>query len=1131
MLKKLPWKKCCFVFLSFLAFFSQQLLSPQTTLALINGPGVVGPEIAVPGAGDTVIKAQGYTGTVSVINYLRQGQLEPFNSVPIKNLNQPVILRVDIDAKTPDSDITHYAQKLREVGPSEFPNGIKVVVLSVEANNLDPEFWNDPGIDLNTAGRNYAAKFIKFAQALGDAYPLAPAPPDLFNGVYSADPWMAGFTSSGACSYVDNNVADIFELTPTVGGGAPWNAVHLYQQQKLCGAEVIHFEGWGINPNTPPTVKEQVDWYERTPLPEGIDSASTLIVPHCPPKYVATPPYDWWYYIDGRVFTKEGQEIDPNTCEVSEICDYNDGYKRSDPEFHSLRPYPHCPYEPVVSDINYYMCGNDLVAKEKFAVAYDPATCGNPQTLADGKIECTYSFTDRVVPVEVDLSEAKFPIMGLTEGPYVTNEENRKAGTFTGAQLVNEYVSWYMNGTTFRSENAYPNGAAGVREIIDYSGPLKKLLSIYSQREVRTDQIAKAQQSENKTIADPTEARHDQFAVCTYDVNADIFIQALGTTLGIGIPLQQFLNSYDVNVFRIPWPCFAEPEGLLADILDFIGAANVEKHRLMAWSDHEPPNLNSEKYQDQAFSEYWKDYRKWRGEFCTPTVPVLGFYLCFDETDLGLPDTARPNFWGQLFSYLPLSSTEDRTGYAEADLGATSQPGGSVAVTKIAFTPSDGGDGKLKYLYFPHMQETSELAELLQNTYVPQNQNGFGGGGTRGIYDTSRCEPVESRGSNQPGDRLHGDKTMPGDEVHRIKGDITYSGTYKCQFGKDLEGEYTGNCEQESLSALSIYTAVPKVEEVWDRYVNGAMSIFKRIYPKVALGAPVEKIEDIPAEGEANYSATNAEALAGDPNRQRPGSNAKIYYPHIGSVYDYFLKGVQKALRPKALGLPVTTIGNPPGGPVSDSQILAGINCPTLPPPGGSYTSGILCESGLDACDPSDAGIDPKYLGSMKASAIDIAKRWVSTGGENSNIERCYNEVVRRSLNAGVNPLFTLAIWIQESDASNYNSSVTYCNPEQPENTVQDFGINDTSIAGNFEAQLTEFLKRPFVYPQSLAPQCFTDGCNLGNFSLVFQQGAPGSGQCVVNDAAKAYAKKTITTMAWILPNCTPKYPTDMSCP
>ena len=324
--------------------------------AQANPAGTIGPEIAVPKAGTNVIAAQSYSGVASVINYIDIDGPVAHNSVPIKNLNVPTILRVDISANTSNEDIVAYANSLNNVVDTEFPNGLKVIILGVEVNNLN-WWYGSPGQSydddsIRQGAREYAEKFILFAQTIRQDLPLAPAPPDLFNRDFNADPWMDEFTKSGACPYVDYNVSDIFELTPTVGGGIhTWRDIHLYQQEKMCYKEVIHFEGWGINPNNPPpTVKQQVDWLQDTPLPSGIETATTLILPHV----LRYAPFvdnqrfiDWWYYINGRVFTSDGLEIDPESCTEREKpdCYYDGNLTRPGGTCKSRVPYVHSALE------------------------------------------------------------------------------------------------------------------------------------------------------------------------------------------------------------------------------------------------------------------------------------------------------------------------------------------------------------------------------------------------------------------------------------------------------------------------------------------------------------------------------------------------------------------------------------------------------------------------------------------------------------------------------------------------------------------------------------------------------------------------------------------------------------------
>jgi len=81
-----------------------------------------------------------------------------------------------------------------------------------------------------------------------------------------------------------------------------------------------------------------------------------------------------------------------------------------------------------------------------------------------------------------------------------------------------------------------------------------------------------------------------------------------------------------------------------------------------------------------------------------------------------------------------------------------------------------------------------------------------------------------------------------------------------------------------------------------------------------------------------------------------------------------------------------------------------------------------------------------------KANYIDVASRMITEGKDYAG--ECYNDVVNKSLCAGINPLYTLWVWMHESGASNYGTK----------DKVQDFGINDNSIAENFDAQIKNFL-------------------------------------------------------------------------
>ena len=78
----------------------------------------------------------------------------------------------------------------------------------------------------------------------------------------------------------------------------------------------------------------------------------------------------------------------------------------------------------------------------------------------------------------------------------------------------------------------------------------------------------------------------------------------------------------------------------------------------------------------------------------------------------------------------------------------------------------------------------------------------------------------------------------------------------------------------------------------------------------------------------------------------------------------------------------------------------------------------------------------------------------------NSQWMQCHNDTIKRAVASGVDPLFTLAIWIHESGASNYICGEQYHHGIK----IQDFGYNVPDLAENFTAQIVGFLALPTAY-------------------------------------------------------------------
>lgn len=75
----------------------------------------------------------------------------------------------------------------------------------------------------------------------------------------------------------------------------------------------------------------------------------------------------------------------------------------------------------------------------------------------------------------------------------------------------------------------------------------------------------------------------------------------------------------------------------------------------------------------------------------------------------------------------------------------------------------------------------------------------------------------------------------------------------------------------------------------------------------IATAAKGEHFLDDPGAAILKYTATGSgpgtiEAIAGAPDGNRPGDQAEVYFPHLGGIYDYFLKDMQTMLQPYGLG-------------------------------------------------------------------------------------------------------------------------------------------------------------------------------------------------------------------------------------
>ena len=616
------------------------------------------------------------------------------------------------------------------------------------------------------------------------------------------------------------------------------------------------------------------------------------------------------------------------------------------PEFHSLRPYQAspCGEAPGLSPAQpqALLCGNDLYFKEKFTRTPNSPDANCTQS-SNGSQTCTFNISS-TVDVTIDLTESELPIMGNTDD--VGHGWSVSSDLASEVDRVNEYLSWYLQGTLYRAEDfALGPSPIDQQRIVDFAGPLNKLLPQRVQWDKRENSIRKARES----VTLKSTSRHNQVVGC--------------------IAQTGFLGGLTV------WPCNTNSQFSLGDFLKTFNSATTlfgrQVFRLDDWVDK---GLNLPPIQEnfKRFEDYWKAYLEWRGQACTPSLEIGGrsLYVCIQTV---------PNFYAWLFPYVPYTNNEDAKGevrfvadeFAEGE-SPTLVPQYDPNVKSLSFTPR--GDNK-KYLYFPHMREGANLSRIVQETYVPKGQSGYSGESGGGKpYFTGGCEVLESR--TNPGDDLFGEHIENDDDV--LGGDLTYTTEFTCDFPITREPAFCeancdGNqlcinsclnpvesCETEiTVNAGSVYTKTPRIREIYERIVDGDFSLFKRFYPQIGPGSPIEEIFDVPAVAEADYQTTpgsgeSTQTFAGHLSTQRSGESAQIFFPHIGSIYEYGIIGIQNALRPKGYArAPEASVSTKAGEPTapwpnyssadSSTDVLFGPGAdPNIPTTGGSCSKDFL---------------------------------------------------------------------------------------------------------------------------------------------------------------------------------------------
>ncbi|QQG41889.1 MAG: hypothetical protein HYV90_01090 [Candidatus Woesebacteria bacterium] len=633
----------------------------------------------------------------------------------------------------------------------------------------------------------------------------------------------------------------------------------------------------------------------------------------------------------------------------------------ADPEYASDRPYQASPCEGDGATITYW-CGNDVVVMLGTSKTPYCDSANGQQTVCpcNGGPNCDHTGSN-MQTIDIDLTNVELPILGNTN-----DTNNSQTGdTIDDGTKVSNYVAWYLGGVDNRAE--YPGDATtpeGLSRIVDFSGPTRRLLPSIIQEATRSATVASANNqvtyTDSETNQTVTEAEnHNQIVVCGKEGNGGFFgwildVLNLGKTnpidcyTGGGSPTQGTgyrLNDWQGDLSFWNSGINAIVSGL-ASLFPTIPASVIQESVGDHWNSRLPPlpwcDKDCKPFASDAL--YQKAYNEWQGKTCV-LIPGINLVVCIDNIFV-------PNKYADLFPYIPLAKNIDKKGAhmildTHLDAPKATIECGSQGCYEIIHNPQ---------LYLAHSVENYQLSSLLKNTYLPGEASGSAAATLPTDVENnvnsglSGCRIIPSRSNS-------GDDATFDEPKSHIEVDVSYIATdFRCTNIHEVCDDpqcttthWEGNCSSDVYATIATVSKTPFANEIWKNTVAGSDSIFRRIYPKTGVGAPIRCIADNPAQSKATYTV--------DPNSSKevqlwriiepdksavtgPGGNqgsdeieAQLYYPHYGGVLDYFLNGIQQALRPKGFG---------PGQP-QNGQYCTNVACgelPDLPKASGSCNLG-----------------------------------------------------------------------------------------------------------------------------------------------------------------------------------------------
>jgi hypothetical protein len=402
----------------------------------------------------------------------------------------------------------------------------------------------------------------------------------------------------------------------------------------------------------------------------------------------------------------------------------------SDSEFHPLRPYPGNPCQKDIPAKELtFACGQAFtpIGQVELDPVSGPACADNPSQICITKTSLNYQLT-------IDLSQATVPFLG--------NTENR---SLTDAAKINQYLNYYLGGTVQSSDQIpiQPYSPKDIDRMVNYSGPVKKLLPLDLQTDIRESLVNHPQLNSsirNYIVAcantDPIPYTQDIVAAIS-QVDGSSFTDNMelgGKLAALGI--QNVGYALDAIVTHaIPLNTTA----MVADFQSHVSDANA----ISRFNDIVFTYLvNSTKIVSslvQAADQIKKASLAREVSCAAQGVFDQRFRLSdFDNTSQTLRDLIRFTtqnipFGGQVGSFLltlqeqmlaktfhniPFSSLEDTVGEITIGLNAAGNPHGPEDPQDITLTIRNPlSKPTNSKIYIPHVRNIDTLSQLLVSTF------------------------------------------------------------------------------------------------------------------------------------------------------------------------------------------------------------------------------------------------------------------------------------------------------------------------------------------------------------------------------------------------------------------------------